>query len=224
MIRLFSLAVGYVFGCFQTSWFYGKTQNIDIRQHGSGNAGTTNALRVMGPKAGVVTFIGDLLKMLLAYVLTWFLFKGKGADYAMTVKLYTGIGVVLGHDFPFYLEFKGGKGIAVTGGLMLLLDWRMALLCAVLFFGISYLTHLVSLASCTMVVCEFALFLLLVKKDLIPLGLMSDTEALIIMGLWALLALWRHKANIGRLIHGRESRVYIKKDRNKTSDTRKTRR
>ena len=78
MIRLPLLLIGYLFGCIQTSFFYGKKQGIDIREHGSGNAGTTNALRVMGRKAGVIVFIGDMGKMILALLVTGLLFKGMG--------------------------------------------------------------------------------------------------------------------------------------------------
>ena len=114
MIRLICLAVGYLFGLIQTSYIYGRMQGIDIRTQGSGNAGTTNALRVLGKKAGAITFVGDACKCIAAILLVRLLFSGSYPDMVPLLCVYTGAGVVLGHNFPFYLNFKGGKGIAAS--------------------------------------------------------------------------------------------------------------
>ncbi len=106
--RIICLAVGYVCGLFQTSYIYGKKSGIDIREHGSGNAGTTNALRTLGKKAGALTLLGDCLKCVLAVLIARLLFGDhQGADL-LALELYAGAGCILGHNFPFYLKFKGG--------------------------------------------------------------------------------------------------------------------
>ena len=107
--RIISLLIGYIFGLFQTGYIYGKSKGIDIRTEGSGNAGTTNSLRVLGWKAGAITFAGDLLKAIFAVLLIKLIFGGTyGAD-TKVLELYAGFGTVLGHNFPCYLQFKGGS-------------------------------------------------------------------------------------------------------------------
>jgi acyl-phosphate glycerol 3-phosphate acyltransferase len=119
MVRVISLLIGYAFGLFQTSYFYGKKEGIDIRKEGSGNAGTTNALRTMGLKAGLVTMGCDIGKCILAVIVTWLIFRRSYPDMVPLIKIWTSAGVILGHDFPFYLKFKGGKGIAATAGMII---------------------------------------------------------------------------------------------------------
>ena len=124
MIRdiLLCLIVGYVFGCFQTGYIYGRFNGIDIREFGSGNAGTTNTLRVLGKKAGYITYLGDAFKAIFAILLVKYIIYGQFLTPAMDFHLllaYTGFGVALGHNYPFYLNFKGGKGIATTSGVMI---------------------------------------------------------------------------------------------------------
>ena len=98
---------------------YGKLKGVDIRKHGSGNLGMTNALRVLGPKAGLVVFIGDLLKAFLPCLIVKYRISGMYPDTYMVYVLYTGLGAVLGHNFPFYLNFKGGKGISSSAGAII---------------------------------------------------------------------------------------------------------
>ena len=110
MERIICLAIGYVFGLFQTGYIYGKLHNVDIRTMGSGNAGTTNALRTMGFKAGAITFIGDAFKCIFAVLTVKLIFGDSQADILPLLSMYAGTGAVLGHNYPFYLKFKGGKG------------------------------------------------------------------------------------------------------------------
>ena len=119
MERIICLVIGYAFGLFQTAFIYGKINGIDIREHGSGNAGTTNALRVLGTKAGLIVFAGDVIKTVLAIVIFGLIFKDSHPEEVYLLKLYAATGAILGHNFPFYLNFKGGKGIAATAGLIL---------------------------------------------------------------------------------------------------------
>ena len=109
MERIICVAIGYLFGLLQTGYLYGKTQHVDIRKEGSGNAGTTNALRTMGWKAGAITFLGDCFKCVLAVAATYFIYGKTQADIWPLLMMYTGAGVILGHNFPFYMKFKGGN-------------------------------------------------------------------------------------------------------------------
>ena len=109
MERVICLLIGYVFGLFQTAYFYGKTKGIDIRKYGSGNAGTTNALRVLGTKAGLIVFAGDCLKCIIAVCITRALFSTGHPENIYLLCLYTGAGAIIGHNFPFYMGFKGER-------------------------------------------------------------------------------------------------------------------
>ena len=114
------LVLGYIFGCFQTGYFYGKLfKGIDVRNYGSGNAGTTNTLRTLGKPAGYIVFLGDALKAVFAvWIVRYLLFPGLG-DVTKILETVTALGVVLGHNYPFYMHCKGGKGIAATFGCFL---------------------------------------------------------------------------------------------------------
>ncbi len=136
MVRLLCLAIGYLFGLFQTSYIYGRMHGIDIREHGSGNAGTTNALRTLGLKAGLITFAGDCLKCILAVVTVRLLFGQSHAECIRLLGLYAAAGTILGHNFPCYLKFRGGKGIAATAGLIISFDWRLLIAGIIVFYHV----------------------------------------------------------------------------------------
>ena len=140
MERVICLAIGYVFGLFQTAFIYGKMNHIDIREHGSGNAGTTNALRVLGKKAGLIVFLGDVFKCFFAVELVRLLFKHTYPDILPLLSLYAAAGAILGHNFPFYLQFKGGKGIAATAGLILAFHWPFLIVNTGLLYFVFYNT------------------------------------------------------------------------------------
>ena len=112
--RLISLLIGYGFGLFQTAIVIGKIQGFDIRKVGSGNAGTTNMLRTKGAKDALLTLIGDFMKAVCAVLIVQAVFARRAPQMIVLLKMYAGVGAVLGHDFPFYLRFKGGKGVATT--------------------------------------------------------------------------------------------------------------
>ena len=135
MERLICLVIGYCLGLFQTAYFYGKMKGIDIRQHGSGNAGTTNTLRVLGTKAGLIVLAGDILKTILAVVVVTLIFGKSNPETIYLLKLYAGAGAILGHNFPFYMNFKGGKGIAATAGIIISFHPYFIVVGAILFFG-----------------------------------------------------------------------------------------
>ena len=127
MERLICLAIGYVFGLFQTGYIYGKLNKVDIRDYGSGNAGATNTMRVLGKKAGIITYFGDALKAVFCIILVWIIYGKKLPDMVSLLSLYAGLGVILGHNLPFYLKFQGGKGIATTSGVVFSFDWKLTI-------------------------------------------------------------------------------------------------
>lgn len=205
------LAIGYIFGLFQTGYIYGKAHNVDIRQQGSGNAGTTNALRTLGWKAGLITFIGDLGKAMLAMLVAWLLFHEKYPDGVKLLEMYAGFGAVLGHNFPFYLKFKGGKGIACTSGFILAFCPFMAPICLILFIGAVVITRYVSLGSILVVVSFFIQLMIFGQMDWIKVNPELLLEVYVVGGLFSILALWRHRANIRRLLSGTENKLSLHK-------------
>lgn len=205
--RIIAIVIGYVIGMFQTGYFYGKKHGIDIREHGSGNAGTTNTMRTLGKKAGVITFLGDSLKAVLAVVISWFIFHEKYPEMIRVIQLYAGFGAVLGHNFPFYLKFRGGKGIACTAGVILAVCPPALPLTIILFAGAVAITKYVSVGS-ILVVSGF-LIQALVFNAFGILGLTGAgcIEFNIVTACFTAMAIWRHRANIVRLMNGTENKV-----------------
>lgn len=209
--RLICLAVGYLLGLFQTGYFYGRAHGIDIRTKGSGNAGTTNTLRVLGTKAGVIVLFGDILKCILAILFARFVFGKAQPELEYLYCMYAALGAILGHNYPFYLQFKGGKGIACTAGLILSLHPYFIPVGVVLFFGIFFSTHMVSLGS--LVVYAAFLIQMVVMGELGIFNASRETliEIYTITVFLTVMAYWRHRANIGRLLRGEEKKVYLTK-------------
>ena len=209
MERLICVAIGYLFGLFQTGYIYGMINHVDIRKHGSGNAGTTNALRTLGWKAGAITFIGDCLKCVLAVLLVRFIFADSSRIELLAI--YAGLGAVLGHNFPFYLNFKGGKGIASTVGLVLAVNPVMFLIVAIVFIAIVWFTQYVSLGSIVIMVLFVIQVVIYGQMDGFRLtgGELYEFYAIAIV--LAALAIWRHRANIKRLATGTENKTDLRK-------------
>ena len=210
MERVICLLIGYVFGLFQTAYFYGKAKGIDIRKYGSGNAGTTNALRVLGTKAGLIVFAGDCLKCIIAVCITRALFSTGHPENIYLLCLYAGAGAILGHNYPFYMNFKGGKGIAATAGMVLSFHPYFIITGVLLFFIPFFTTHLVSLGSLLvyaglmiqLVICgQTGLFAEMTQGELI--------EMYVVFACLTVLAFWKHRENIKRLIHGNERKTYL---------------
>lgn len=195
------LIIGYIFGCFQTGYLYGRLHGIDIRNYGSGNVGTTNTLRTLGKKAGYITYLGDALKAIFAILLVRYVIYPGSADNLL-LTMYTGFGVVLGHNYPFYLKFKGGKGIAVTSGVMVAFDIRFAIPGAIGFFLVFFLTRYVSLGSLVLAVI-FPVCILIFYP--------GQWHLFVVSLVFCAMAFWRHRANIVRLLHGTENRFDKKK-------------
>lgn len=191
--------IGYICGLLQSGYLVGKISGLDIRDYGSGNAGTTNVLRVLGKTKALTTFLGDALKGFIPVLIVKYLIApsipGMNVEFAA---LFIGLAAVMGHDYPFYLKFKGGKGIATTGAVMMAFDWRMGVCSLAIFVIVVALTRYVSLGSCLLsaaLVIEIALFY--------P----GRWELLAIVVVYAFFAIYRHRANIKRLMNGTESKL-----------------
>lgn len=211
MERLICLVIGYVFGLFQTSYIIGRMHKTDIREHGSGNAGTTNAFRTFGKKAGALTLAGDCLKCVAAMVVVQAIFRGSCGGILPLLSLYAAAGCILGHNFPFYLGFRGGKGIAASVGMVAAFDWRIFLICAVLFFGLFFAFHYVSLCSVLSYPSALACMIVFGQMGLYGMDQAHTLELYGVMAALTLLALYRHRANIRRLLSGSENKIYLSK-------------
>lgn len=212
MERIICLAIGYVFGLFQTAHFYGKACGIDIREHGSGNSGTTNALRVLGTKAGIIVLLGDCAKCILAVCVARLLFGKTHPETIYLLCIYAAAGAILGHNFPFYMHFKGGKGIAATAGLILSLHPYFIPMGVLVFFGIFFTTHYVSLGS-LLVYVGFMIEIVICGQMGVFTGAGQATlnEMYVVSFCLAVMAFWKHRENIRRLLHGQERKTYLTK-------------
>lgn len=209
MIRLAALLIGYVCGLFQTAYIYGKMQGIDIRQYGSGNAGTTNTLRVLGTKAGLIVFAGDVLKCILAIVAVRLLFTDAHTDLYYLLAMYAAAGAILGHNYPFYLGFKGGKGIASTAGLILSIHPAFIPMGVLLFFGTFLVTHYVSLGSLLVYAGFLVQVVVMGQMDVFGMPTAHRNEFYVIAVLLTVMAYWKHRENIGRLLRREERKTYL---------------
>ena len=220
MERILCLIIGYCFGLFQTGYIYGKLHGIDIREHGSGNAGTTNIGRVLGRKAGAVVYIGDITKTIIALLIVRMLYAQSQPEQLYLYLAYAGLGVVLGHIYPFYLKFKGGKGIAAMSAIFASMDWRICVIAIVIFGTTLLLTRYVSLGSILLSVAFFVEYVIFsfnssfnwfgakVKAE-IPKEV--TIEGSFVIFILAFITIYKHKANIVRLIQGTENKVGSKK-------------
>lgn len=210
------IVVGYGFGCFSTGYVLGKMQGLNIQTEGSGNIGTTNALRTMGAKGGAITFAGDLLKAFIPTFLVRFVLcpaMNYSAEMTYFMTMIIGLGVVIGHNFPFYLHFKGGKGIAVSAAVIIASSsnsttgWIMIGIGLLVFIGTVALTRYVSLGS-LLVVWYFPIYVILQYRY-------TETQMLIALLVLAfsftVLAYIKHAGNIKRLLDGSERKLGEKK-------------
>ena len=207
--RLMALVIGYFCGCFPTGYMVGKTRGVDIRKHGSGNTGATNTLRTLGWRAAALTFFGDCAKTILAIIIVSIAFSATGFDMKI-LQLYAGLGAVLGHNFPFYFKFKGGKGIASTFGLILSFHPWFIPMGVIVFLGIFMTTHYVSLGS-LLIYAGFVIQMLIMGQAG-RLGEISQgtlNEMYVITFLLMIMAYWKHRENIKRLLTGTERKTYL---------------
>lgn len=186
------LILAYLLGSFPTGVIVGKTFfQRDIRDYGSGNIGTTNTFRVLGPRAGVFVFLIDFFKGTIATLLPVFFKLGPH-----WLCLIFGLAAILGHAFSIFLKFKGGKAVATSAGFLLGYNLQFFGICALIFFPLLFLTSMVSLTSLIAVVLIFIASLFF--KDL-ALSIMAGTLIILIY--------WSHRSNIKRIISGKENMV-----------------
>ncbi|MFT6441383.1 MAG: glycerol-3-phosphate acyltransferase PlsY [Salibacteraceae bacterium] len=203
LFEILGLLIAYLLGSIPTAvWvgriFYGK----DVREFGSGNAGATNTFRVLGKKAGIPVLLFDILKGSIAvYLACYFVDYQEGTSDFVNYQLVLGIGVLIGHIFPVYVGFRGGKGIATLLGIMIAIHPQAAFSCIGIFLAVFLLTKYVSLGSMISAIC-FPLLIILVFKSEIP--------SLVIFSIFiAIMVLITHQKNIERLLRKNESKANI---------------
>lgn len=214
LICLICLALGYLLGNFQSAYIVGRILGKDIRKEGSGNLGATNMMRTMGLVPGIVTFVLDLAKVFVAIILARLIcINGFGLDIEpRALCLYTGLGVVLGHNFPFYLHFKGGKGVAATCAVIICLrDWRLIVIGAVFFFAAVLITKYVSLGSLLLVSSCFVGFIVFMCIDPEYVSGNWQPDCIVIFAILTVMVFVQHRENIKRLAAGNEKKFSIKK-------------
>lgn len=197
---IFFLVLGYVMGALPNGVWLGKYfKNIDIREHGSKNSGATNAYRVLGPKYGIMVLILDALKGFLPP------FLASRFGVSGNILLIIGVLAIVGHSLSFFLNFKGGKGVATSLGVFLFLIPNVTLALLIIFILVVYFTRYISLGS---IIAAAALPILTafspIKNDVdkIPLTIMT-----LLIGAFVI---WRHRTNITRLMNGTENKFKLK--------------
>ena len=201
--------IAYLLGSINTSIIVGKKMaGVDIRKSGSGNAGATNVLRTVGKKAAILTLICDVLKGVLAVLIAVIAGKiVKNVDQAMLVQI-AGILVVIGHTFPIFFEFKGGKGVATSLGVLLMINWKIGLICLVFALVIMALGRIVSLGSVGAAILCPVLTLFIHSNYIVEA---TGIKYLVFGLILAAIVIFNHRANIQRIANGTESKLSFKK-------------
>jgi acyl-phosphate glycerol 3-phosphate acyltransferase len=206
--------IAYLIGSINFSIIISKKMaGFDIREKGSGNAGTTNMLRAVGKKAAVITLICDILKGVVSILIAVLIGKiTKSLDNnlnALLVQL-AGIFVILGHTFPIFFKFKGGKGIATALGVLLITNWQIGLICLVFALVLIALTKMVSVGSISAAIL-FPILVVFINQNYIVPTSNSNWSYLIFSIIIALLVIFNHRANVQRILNGTENRISFKK-------------
>lgn len=196
MKYLLVLVISYFIGTISGSYIIGKLfLDKDIRKYGSGNAGTTNAIRVLGKKAGVITFLIDFLKGVAVTFIIGRFFEENLIPMGI-------LGAIIGHDFPFYMNFRGGKGVATTLGALALYNFPLTLICYIVWLLGTVITKMVSVGSIL-----FFISIIIVYTFVSEL----NTYNVVLVNIIALIGIIRHKDNIKRIIAGNENKIGGKK-------------
>ena len=202
--------IAYLIGSISFSVIISKKMaGFDVREKGSGNAGTTNVLRSVGKKAAAITLVCDVLKGVVAILFA--LLAGvifKDLDNALLVQL-AGVFVIIGHTFPIFFKFKGGKGIATSLGVLLMINWQIGLICLVFALLLMALTRMVSVGSIAAAVL-FPVLVIFINQNYI-VAESSNLSYLIFSVIIALLVFFNHRANLKRIATGTENKISFKK-------------
>ena len=207
-VYIIVVIISYLIGSISFSVIISKKMaGFDVREKGSGNAGATNMLRSVGVKAAVLTLIGDCLKGVVAILIAVLIGKiAQNLDKALLVQL-AGIAVILGHTFPIFFNFKGGKGVATALGVVLVTNWQIGLICLVFALVLMVLSRMVSLGSVGACVL-FPVLVLFIKNHYI---VTEGSSYLIYSIILAIIVEFNHRSNIKRLLNGTENKISFKK-------------
>ena len=202
--------IAYLLGSISFSVIISKKlAGFDVREKGSGNAGTTNMLRAVGKKAAVITLICDILKGIVSILIAVLAGKiVKNLDNALLVQL-AGICVIIGHTFPIFFKFKGGKGIATSLGVLLMVNWQIGLICLVFALLLIALTKMVSVGSLAAGILFPVLVAFIDQNYIVPTS-NSNWSYLIFSIIIALLVIFNHRENIQRILNGTENKLSFK--------------
>lgn len=204
--------VAYLLGSISFSVIISKKMaGFDVREKGSGNAGATNMLRSVGKKGAIFTLIGDCLKGVVAILFAIIVGKiAKNTDKALLVQL-AGIAVVLGHTFPIFFGFKGGKGVATSLGVLLMTNWQIGLICLVFALVLMALTRMVSLGSIAAAILFPVLTLFVGEGHYIVESTGIGNGYFVYSVVLAIIVLFNHRENIKRILNGSENKLSFKK-------------
>lgn len=204
--------IAYLLGSISFSVIISKKMaGFDVREKGSGNAGATNMLRSVGKKGAIFTLIGDCLKGVVAILFAIIVGKiAKNTDKALLVQL-AGIAVVLGHTFPIFFGFKGGKGVATSLGVLLMTNWQIGLICLVFALVLMALTRMVSLGSIAAAILFPVLTLFVGEGHYIVESTGIGNGYFVYSVVLAIIVLFNHRENIKRILNGSENKLSFKK-------------
>lgn len=203
--------ISYLIGSIMFSViFTKKIAGFDVRTRGSGNAGSTNVLRTAGKKVAIITLICDILKGVIAVLIGYIVGKLTKAsvETSQMLILTAGVMVVLGHTFPIFFKFKGGKGVATSLGVLLMINWKIGLICLVFALLIMAVSRMVSLGSISAAILFPVLCIFINENYLIK----SNHFGYILFGIiLCLLVVFNHRSNLKRIINGKENKLSFKK-------------
>ena len=203
--------IAYLIGSINFSVLISKKMaGFDVREKGSGNAGTTNMLRSVGKKAAVITLVCDILKGVVSIVIAIIVGNiAKNLDRELLLQI-AGIAVVLGHTFPVFFGFRGGKGVATSLGVLLMSNWQIGLICLVFAVVLMALTRMVSLGSCAAAVLFPVLTLFINQHYTVLTDGKSGRVYFIYSVILAIIVLYNHRSNIKRILSGTENKLSFK--------------
>ena len=203
--------IAYLIGSVNFSVLISKKMaGFDVREKGSGNAGTTNMLRSVGKKAAAITLVCDILKGVISIVIAIIVGNiAKNLDRELLLQI-AGIAVVLGHTFPIFFGFKGGKGVATSLGVLLMSNWQIGLICLVFAVALMVLTRMVSLGSCAAAVLFPVLTLFINQHYTVLTDGKSGRVYFVYSVILAIIVLYNHRSNIKRILSGTENKLSFK--------------
>lgn len=212
IVYIIMLIIAYLIGSINFSVIISKKMaGFDVREKGSGNAGSTNMLRSVGKKAAAITLICDILKGVIAIAIAMILGNIiKDVNRELLVQI-AGIAVVVGHTFPIFFRFKGGKGVATSLGVLLISNWQIGLICLVFALVLMILTKMVSLGSCGAAVLFPVLTLFINDHYTVLTEGKNGNVYFIYSVILAIIVLYNHRSNIKRILNGTENKLSFKK-------------